>query len=92
MNGNAESAVKTERGRFESICSHLFALSTVIFLLGGAVIVICQMVLIVGAKGMMAMVIAETVGPYAFGMSSIAGLLAFVLTYFHKGAPKDGED
>ncbi|TNM53417.1 hypothetical protein FHQ09_14855 [Brevibacterium sediminis] len=74
------------------MCSQLFAASTVLFLLGGAVIVIFQIVLIVAGKGMMAMDVAEAVGPYAFGMSSIAGLLAFVLTYFHKGASKDGED
>ncbi|MCS4591484.1 hypothetical protein KTJ89_00555 [Brevibacterium sediminis] len=80
------------RGRFEAVCSHLFAASTVLFLLGGAVIVICQIVLMVAGKGLMAMDVAEAVGPYAFGVSSIAGLLAFFLTYFHKGASRDGED
>lgn len=82
-------STKQSRGRVEAVCSHLFAASTVLFLLGGAVIIVCQIVLIVAAKGMAAIDVAEAVGPYAFGMSSVAGLLAFVLTYFRKGGPAD---
>ncbi|MCD1284352.1 MULTISPECIES: hypothetical protein [unclassified Brevibacterium] len=81
----------TGRSGFAAVCSHLFAVSTVLFLLAGAVIVVCQIVLIVAAQGMVAIDVAEAVGPYAFGTSSVAGLLAFVLTYFNKGESKDGE-
>ncbi|MBO9705658.1 MAG: hypothetical protein J7474_09130 [Arthrobacter sp.] len=86
MTGHAHK----KRSGVEAVCSHLFAAATVLFLLGGAVIVFGQSVLVALGQGMAAMDLAETIGPYAFGLSSAAGLLAFVLTYFHDGEPSDG--
>lgn len=91
MHENSSDIMVQSRSRFETICSNLFAASTVLFIIGGAVIIVCQFFLIVAAQGMAAYNFAETVGPYAFGTSSVAGLLAFVLIYFYKGEPKDGE-
>jgi len=81
---------REDRSALQAVCSHLFAAATVLFVLGGAVIVFGQSVFIALGQGTAAMDLADTIGPYAFGLSSVAGLLAFVLTYFHKDESSDG--
>lgn len=87
---SSDTSVRS-RSHIEAICSHLFAASTVLFLIGGAVIIVCQFVQIVTAQGMAAYDFAEAAGPYVFATSSVAGLLAFVLIYFRQGESQDGE-
>ncbi|MCU4295858.1 hypothetical protein D3I60_01970 [Brevibacterium permense] len=82
MNDTGHDAGAVLPGGFQRAYSHLFALSTALFFLGGAAIVLVQIVLLIAAQGAAARDVAEAIGPYAFGMSSVAGLLAFVLTYF----------
>jgi|RhiMethySRZTD1v2_1073278.scaffolds.fasta_scaffold214160_2 hypothetical protein len=83
MTDSQDGAVN-ERSKAHAIICHLFALSTVLFIIGGVGIVLAQSVLIIAADGTGANNVADAAGPYVFGTSSIAGLLAFVLTYFKK--------
>ena len=69
---------------FQRIVSHLFALSTVLFMLGGLVIVVGQLIMVIAGNGDGTQSIADTLGPYVFGTSTVAGLFAFVLSYFKK--------
>jgi len=73
---------------FQRLVSHLFALSTVLFMIGGLVIVVGQLVMIVVGNGEGTQGIADTLGPYVFGTSTVAGLFAFVLSYFKKKGVK----
>jgi hypothetical protein len=73
------------------IITHLFALSVVVFLLGGLAIVVGQAVILAGGDAAGARHWEETLTPIAFGGASVAGLLAFVLTYWH-GENEDGHD
>lgn len=84
-------AAVPHEGNSHRILRNLFALTTILFIAGGAFIVLAQLVLIVAAQGGAARELADAVGPYVFGMSSGAGLLAFMLSYFSKGANLDGE-
>lgn len=83
-------SVAAKRSPFQAVVSHLFAASTVLFFIGGALIVLCQAAQLLLGHGMGAIDVAEAIGPYAFGTSSVAGILAFILTYFQKDSPSDG--
>jgi len=80
----------TQRPLFQRIVSHLFALSTVLFMVGGLVIVVGQLAMIIVGDGDRAQSIADSLGPYVFGISTVAGLFAFVLSYFKRtgGEPR----
>ena len=67
----------------------LFTVSTIAFVLLGAIIVVGQALTLLFGQGMPAFHLAESLGPYAFGASTLAGLFAFALLYFR--APTDAE-
>lgn len=67
----------------------LFTLSTILFVLLGAVIVLVQLLEVVIGAGQAALSTAETLGPWAFGLSTVSGLLAFALTYTKTQAGED---
>jgi hypothetical protein len=73
------------------IITHLFTIAVIAFLLGGAAIVITQSIALAGGDATAARDWEETLTPLAFGGASVAGLLAFVLTYWH-GENEDGHD
>jgi hypothetical protein len=71
------------------IITFLFTLSVVVFLLAGLAIVVGQAVILAGGDATGARDWQKALVPYAFGGASVAGLLAFVLTYWH-GEDEDG--
>jgi len=71
------------------IITFLFTLSVVVFLLAGLTIVVGQAVILAGGDATGARGWQQTLVPFAFGGASVAGLLAFVLTYWH-GEDEDG--
>ena len=73
------------------IITFLFTLSVVVFLLAGLTIVVGQAVILAGGDATGARDWQKTLVPFAFGGASVAGLLAFVLTYWH-GEDEDGLD
>jgi hypothetical protein len=91
MSSNSQAINSHPESGVHRLLGNLFTLSTVLFIVGGAAIVVLQAVLLIVAEGTAAREIAEAMGPYVFGTSSVAGLLAFVLTYFKNGANPDGE-
>ena len=73
------------------IITFLFALSVVVFLLAGLTIVVGQAVILAGGDAAGARDWQQALVPFAFGGASVAGLLAFVLTYWH-GEDEDGHN
>lgn len=67
----------------------LFTVSTIVFVVLGLIIVFGQLLLLAFGAGLPAFDVAETLGPWAFGTSTVAGLFAFALTYFR--TPDEGE-
>lgn len=59
----------------------LFVITVVFFLLAGLTIVIGQIATLATGNATGAREWADTLGPYAFGSASIAGLLSFALSY-----------
>jgi hypothetical protein len=76
---------------FEKITCILFRISTLVFLLGGLAIVLGQAGGLVAGNGEFVTGFEETLAPWAYGASGVAGLLAFVLMYFHPESEHDGE-
>jgi hypothetical protein len=73
------------------IITFLFTLSVVAFLLAGLAIVVGQAVILAGGDATGARDWQKALVPFAFGGASVAGLLAFVLTYWH-GEDEDGHN
>jgi len=68
--------------------STLFRIATAAFLIGGLAIVVGQGIGLILGDGDLVAQVEEVLAPYAYGAAGIAGLLAFVLSYFHH----DGEE
>ncbi|OZC57102.1 hypothetical protein CH289_04210 [Rhodococcus sp. RS1C4] len=66
---------------FRIVVSTLFRLSTVVFLVGGLVIVLCQAAGLILGKGEFVTQTFALMSPYVFGSAGVAGLLAFVMSY-----------
>ena len=81
----------TSHGRAHRAITFLFTLSVVVFLLAGLAIVVGQAVFLVGGDATGARAWQAALVPFAFGGASVAGLLAFALTYWH-GEDEDGLD
>jgi hypothetical protein len=81
----------TSHGRAHHVITFLFTLSVVVFLLAGLAIVVGQAVFLVGGDATGARAWQAALVPFAFGGASVAGLLAFALTYWH-GEDEDGLD
>ena len=81
----------TSHGRGHHAITFLFTLSVVVFLLAGLAIVIGQAVILAGGDATGARHWQAALVPFAFGGASVAGLLAFALTYWH-GEDEDGLD
>jgi len=77
---------------FEKIICILFRLSTLVFLLGGLVIVLGQAGGIIAGNGEFVTTFEETLAPWAYGASGVAGLLAFALMYFNPEADYTGAE
>ncbi|WP_141215359.1 MULTISPECIES: hypothetical protein [unclassified Rhodococcus (in: high G+C Gram-positive bacteria)] len=72
---------------FRTAVSTLFRLSTVVFLLGGLVIVLCQAAGLILGRGEFVTQTFALMSPYVFGSAGVAGLLAFVMSYL--GDPEE---
>ncbi|OZE22929.1 hypothetical protein CH256_21720 [Rhodococcus sp. 05-2254-6] len=66
---------------FRTAVSTLFRLSTVVFLVGGLVIVLCQAAGLILGSGEFVTQTFALMSPYVFGSAGVAGLLAFVMSY-----------
>ena|SRR3712207_4107094 len=78
--------------RTNRVLTNLFALSVLFFLLAGLAIVICQAVALASGDATAARGWASTLAPYAFGGASVAGVLAFLLSYGAAGKHDDHID
>ncbi|PRY10834.1 hypothetical protein [Kineococcus rhizosphaerae] len=76
------------------IVRSLFTLATVLLVLGGIVLVGAQAVALVLGRGAWLEAVPEVVGPPTLISASVAGLLAFVLSYARtpSGTPSEVED
>lgn len=63
-----------------------FTLSVCLLLLGGAVLVLSQVVALVLGRGDWLSGVADVVGPPTYVSASLAGLFAFAMTYARQGA------
>lgn len=88
---NASAAAPTP-SRTARVTTNLFALSVLFFLLAGLVIVITQAVALAAGDATAARGWASTLAPYAFGGASVAGVLAFLLSYGATGEHDDHID
>ena len=59
----------------------VFTSTVILMLLGGAVIVVTQIAGLVAGRGTWLVAVTETVGPTTLVAASIAGILAFALSY-----------
>lgn len=59
----------------------LFKISLIFFLLAGLCIVLGQAGALIAADATLARTIKTVLAPYAFGGASVAGILAFLLSY-----------
>lgn len=64
-----------------AVLRFLFTLATAALVLGGAVIIAAQVVALVLGRGHLLEQVPEVVGPPTLIAASLAGLLAFVLSY-----------
>jgi hypothetical protein len=78
--------------RTTRVLTNLFAASVLFFLLAGLAIVICQAVALASGDATAARGWASTLAPYAFGGASVAGVLAFLLSYGAAGEHDDHID
>jgi hypothetical protein len=78
--------------RTTRVLTNLFAASVLFFLLAGLAIVICQAVALASGDATAARGWASTLAPYAFGGASVAGVLAFLLSYGAAGKHDDHID
>ncbi len=72
------------------VLTALFAVSVVFFLLAGLAIVLGQIVTLVQGDSVAARGWKADLAPWAFGGASVAGVLAFLLSY-HRKAPQVAE-
>ena len=77
---------------FEKIICILFRITTLVFLLGGLTIVAGQAGGIIAGNGEFVTSFEETLAPWAYGAAGVAGLLAFVLMYYHPEADYTGDE
>ena len=89
---NESPAAVPTPSRTERVVTHLFALTVLFFLLAGLVIVIGQAAALVAGDATAARGWASTLAPYAFGGASVAGVLAFLLSYGATGRHDDHID
>lgn len=59
----------------------LFKISVIFFLLAGLAIVLGQAGALIGADATLARTVKTVLAPYAFGGASVAGILAYLLSY-----------
>jgi hypothetical protein len=91
MKNESATAMPTP-SRTERVLTHLFAFFVLFFLLAGLVIVITQAVALTAGDATAARGWASTLAPYAFGGASVAGVLAFLLSYGAAGRHDDHID
>jgi hypothetical protein len=60
----------------------IFRLSVAAFLFGGAAIVVLQTVGLATGNGDLVTAVTDNLAPWVYGSAGVAGLLAFVLSYF----------
>ncbi|MFB9377787.1 hypothetical protein ACFFKU_11025 [Kineococcus gynurae] len=73
-----------------SVVQFIFTLSVALLLLGGGLIVGSQVVALVLGRGEWLATVSDTIGPPTFVAASIAGILAFALSY--RGGSGHDED
>ena len=79
------------RSALRTVVSALFTVSVVVFLLGGLAIVVGQAVQLALGSASGARAWEDHLALVAFGGASVAGLLAFLLTYGEKEHHDEGE-
>jgi hypothetical protein len=89
---NESAAALPTPSRLARVLTNLFALSVLLFLLAGLVIVIGQATMLAGGDATAARQWGAAVAPYAFGGASVAGVLAFLLSYGAAGRHDDHID
>ena len=92
MSSTTNESAAAPPSRTTRVLTNLFAASVLFFLLAGLVIVITQAVALASGDATAARGWASTLAPYAFGGASVAGVLAFLLSYGPAGKHDDHID
>lgn len=74
----------------KNLISIPFRISVAAFLLGGLVIVVLQAAGLMLGNGDFVNAVSDILAPWVYGAAGVAGLLAFVLSYFPHAADADG--
>jgi hypothetical protein len=75
------SLVRDTHGPAARLALFLFKITLIFFLLGGLAIVVGQAGALIAGDATFARTLKSTLAPYAFGGASVAGILAFLLSY-----------
>ena len=84
MTKSVESQPTSQRdthGPASRLALLLFKISLIFFLLAGLCIVVGQAAALIGGDATLARTIKTVLAPYAFGGASVAGILAYLLSY-----------
>ena len=84
MTKSIDNPLATQRdthGPAARLALFLFKISLVFFLIAGLCIVVGQAGALIGGDATLARTIKTVLAPYAFGGASVAGILAYLLSY-----------
>ncbi len=76
-----KTATRDPHGPAARVALLLFKISLIFFLLAGLCIVLGQAGALIAADATLARTIKSVLAPYAFGGASVAGILAYLLSY-----------
>lgn len=77
------TATRDQHGPAARLALFLFKISLIFFLIAGLCIVLGQAGALIAADATLARTIKTVLAPYAFGGASVAGILAYLLSYRH---------
>ena len=78
---NPNATERDTHGPASRFALFLFKISLIFFLLAGLCIVVGQAGALIGGDATLARTIKTVLAPYAFGGASVAGILAYLLSY-----------
>ncbi len=78
---NPNATERDTHGPASRLALFLFKISLIFFLIAGLCIVVGQAGALIGGDATLARTIKTVLAPYAFGGASVAGILAYLLSY-----------
>jgi hypothetical protein len=78
---SSDTTTRDTHGPASRLALFLFKISLIFFLIAGLCIVVGQAGALIGGDATLARTIKTVLAPYAFGGASVAGILAYLLSY-----------